>query len=223
LDGFLRLVSLATRIRCVCTSWTYSDDRSSFVSHYYQNKTLPKGRVPSINETLIDVACFQKFIRKAYRKYVGFTERELFDTTIYALVNERSTLEDRFARTFSGLQSVLWFAFRSNGGIGTRIPIKKLFELFTARYTVDLKDLWPLFVGSAGASLYDIRNAIAHGEFISSSMASVLSYAQENLAWTVERMLLAVLDWPVDDSKVSHKYLSGWSVAHNWVAVRAQW
>ena len=222
-DRFLRLASFATRYRCLCTTWSYSDDGSSYVRHYYQNLTIPKGRVPSTNETLIDIAMFPKFIRTAYSRYLRSAQTDLLDNAMYALLNERATMEDRFTRVFSALQSLLWFVYRNGGAAGTRIPIKKLFEVFASTYSVKLDDLWPLFDNGSGASLYDIRNAIAHGEFLNPGKFMALSYAQENLNWTVERILLAILRWPIEQSKVRPEFLRSWSLAHNWTTVRSQW
>ena len=115
-DQFLRLASLAARYRCICPSWNYCDDRAGIVAHYYQNLTLPKGKAPSFNDTLIDVSLFQRFIRKAYEFCAKSSQTDLLDNAIYALVNERATLEDRYTRLFSGLQSLLWFVYRTSGG-----------------------------------------------------------------------------------------------------------
>ena len=223
LDEFLRLASFAARYRCICPSWTYSDDGSSYVTHYYQNIVIPKGRAPSSNETLIDVALFPKFIRKAYRFYSQSSQTDLLDTAIFALVNERATLEDRFTRVFSGLQSLLWFVYRNGGGTEKRVPIKKLFEIFNARYYTKLDDIWPLFDNTSSPSLYKIRNTIAHGEFLDPGKYIVVSCAQENLNWTVERMLLTIFEWPIEQSKVNSEYLRSWSKAYDWAAFRSQW
>jgi len=175
------------------------------------------------SETLIDIAMFPKFIRTAYSRYLRSAQTDLLDNAMYALLNERATMEDRFTRVFSALQSLLWFVYRNGGAAGTRIPIKKLFEVFASTYSVKLDDLWPLFDNGSGASLYDIRNAIAHGEFLNPGKFMALSYAQENLNWTVERILLAILRWPIEQSKVRPEFLRSWSLAHNWTTVRSQW
>jgi len=223
LDVFLRLASFAARYRCVCPNWSYSDDGSSYVTHYFQNIVMPKGHVPSVNETLIDVTLFPKFIRRAYNFYSRNAETELLDNAIFALANEHSSLEDRFTRVFSGLESLLWFAYRSGGGTKKRVPIKERFKVFTARHKPRLDDLWPLFDDSAGPPLYAVRNAIAHGEFLDPGKSVVVSCAQENLNWTVERMLLTILDWPVEKSHVDQAYLRSWSAAYDWAAFRSQW
>ena len=123
----------------------------------------------------------------------------------------------------SGPTGFLPFVYRNGGATGTRIPIKKLFEVFVSSYDVRLDDLWPLFDNSSGPSLYDIRNAIAHGEFLSPGKFMALNYAQENLNWTVERILLTILGWQVEQSKVRPDFLRSWSLAHNWRAARGQW
>lgn len=223
LDDFLLLASFASRYRCICPSWSYSDDGSSHVEHFYQNIAMPNGHIPSLNETLIDVQFFPKFIRKAYGFYSRNSQTDLLDNAIFALVNEHASLEDRFTRVFTGLQSLLWFVYRNEGRTKDRVPIKELFKAFSARYDVKFDDLWPLFDKALGPSLYDIRNSIAHGEFLDPRKSIVVSCAQENLNWTVERMLLTILEWPIERSKVTSEFLRGLSKAHDWAAFRSQW
>jgi hypothetical protein len=124
---------------------------------------------------------------------------------------------------FSGLQSLLWFVYRNGGGTEKRVPIKKLFEIFNARYYTKLDDIWPLFDNTSSPSLYKIRNTIAHGEFLDPGKYIVVSCAQENLNWTVERMLLTIFEWPIEQSKVNSEYLRSWSKAYDWAAFRSQW
>ena len=56
--------------------------------------------------------------------------------------------------------------------------------------------------------LSEIRNHIVHGSVLEWSQWLALGDAREHLRWTVERMLLGVFGWTVNDSKVRHDWLA---------------
>jgi hypothetical protein len=221
-EDFLLITSLAARYRCSFSGWEYSAGRT-LVKHEYFNRIKPSLRIPSINETLIDIVDFPAFVRKAYRTYRSLPNRELVERAIQTLTAERGFLEDRYVSLFAGLQSLLWFSYRSGGGTETRVSIKKLFSLFVQSRQIELGDLWPLFDETNGASLYKIRNAIAHGEYLPPQKVLAISYAAENLSWTLERMLLCVLGWPLEKSKVRPESLRTWLGAIDWKKECLNW
>ena len=88
-----------------------------------------------------------------------------------------------------------------------RFPFSYVFKRFCADYALDLSDLWPV-VGSAEQwPLMEIRHRLVHGDPFINRPVEALTCAREHLRWTVERMLLSVLDWPVSRSNVSGDYL----------------
>ena len=94
-----------------------------------------------------------------------------------------------------------------------RIPFRVGFDQFHKKLDVALDDLWPVFSNNGEPGLYDIRNRLTHGESLPLEAHSALSVAKEHLEWTLERLLLAILGWPVDRSEVSssclHKIATG--------------
>ena len=69
-----------------------------------------------------------------------------------------------------------------------------------------LSDLWAIKGKNNG--LAEIRNKLVHGEHFTEKQITALWYASEHLRWTVERMILAILDWSIDKSNISQKYLN---------------
>ena len=90
-----------------------------------------------------------------------------------------------------------------------RVPFSIALRLFCKEYDVRLDDLWPLFDNDpAEASLTDIRNRLIHGSAFDRNQHHALIGAAEHMRWVVERVLLAVLRWPVERSYVRADYLS---------------
>ncbi|HEY9502665.1 MAG TPA: hypothetical protein VIR01_13615 [Pyrinomonadaceae bacterium] len=89
-----------------------------------------------------------------------------------------------------------------------RIPLRTAYDAFCSQFSVDTTDIWPVF-GARGC-LADVRNKITHGEAFQRSAFDALIRAEASLEVTVERLLLAVLRWPQDESSVSPKQLKAW-------------
>src|SRR5260370_216006 len=97
---------------------------------------------------------------------------------------------------------------RSKLGDVRRAPFSAAFESFCIEYGVDLTDLWAVGGKSREMPVCEIRNHIVHGSALKWSQVLALSDAREHLRWTVERMLLGVFGWPVQDSKVRPDWLA---------------
>lgn len=91
-----------------------------------------------------------------------------------------------------------------------RVSFAEAYEAFCSFYEVDTKDLWPISNRIGGASLTDIRNRIVHGNHYYPFQYQALVSAGEHLRWTLERMILNLLDWPFEKSKVSSSFLSNY-------------
>lgn len=104
-----------------------------------------------------------------------------------------------------------------------RFPFSYVFQAFCRRYSLDLSDLWPVLGRRDEWPLMEIRHRLVHGDPFASRPAEALLCAREHLRWTVERMLLGVLGWPVDRSNVSRERLlrMGGSY-HDWQTERAR-
>lgn len=83
------------------------------------------------------------------------------------------------------------------------IPLHAVANDYLKELKVPVDDLWPAF-GSPGesATLYSIRNSLAHGEPMS-DLIKPLSLAQFHLRILLERIVLALLGWDIDKSNAS--------------------
>lgn len=97
-----------------------------------------------------------------------------------------------------------------------RMPLNDAFVKMCKRYKVDVTDLWP-FSGAKG-SLINIRNRLAHGEPLADVQAGAAMIATRHLQWITERVLLRVLDWPIERSGVDKYHLVQWIPYHDWQA-----
>lgn len=88
-----------------------------------------------------------------------------------------------------------------------RIPLEVAFAKFCKQYGVDLSDLWPVFQEGKLLGLSDIRNRIVHGEGLPQAALDPLFVASQSLKWTLERMVLGLLEWPVQRSEVFPAFL----------------
>jgi hypothetical protein len=206
LDDMLLLVSFAARRRCICTGWSYSDEKGNVTKLYRRSFALPSESRFEIDSCLISIRSMMKFLRTAYRSFGHTSHQELIRNAIFALTSEEGTLDNQFLRFFAGLESVLLHAERVHHRLGQSTLRQKL-AFFQSIYSVDLSDLWPLLDSSSGASLAQIRNRSIHGEYLTETSYRALTYAAQNLRWTLERMLLSVFGWAVGNSKVSRSFL----------------
>lgn len=89
-----------------------------------------------------------------------------------------------------------------------RVSFKSAFNKLCKDYPVDLRDLWPVAETNKGISLSEIRNKLVHGEtFFNPLQQRALITAEKHLRWTVERLILSILDWDISVSKVSKDFL----------------
>jgi hypothetical protein len=89
-----------------------------------------------------------------------------------------------------------------------RVSFGDALSEFIAEFSLDVADLWPIIGPN---SLAKLRNRIIHGETFSHSEMEGIVVAKMHLQWYLERMLLAVLGWPHENSGVSKGALQRWS------------
>ncbi len=156
-----------------------------------------------------------KFLKTAFPIYRSALHSALFDGAVYALMARKLVIELRTARLFAGIQGALLFALQEPR-TQKRPQVRGLYEKFLAKYGDHFSDLWPLLRDiQGGPSLSDLRNAVVHGDMFGEEDFLALSYASENLEWTLERILLLTLGWKIDESYVSVGTLQD-SYAHQW-------
>jgi hypothetical protein len=88
-----------------------------------------------------------------------------------------------------------------------RVPFRRAFEAYCNNLGVDLSDLWPVFDTVKNPGLYDVRNKLVHGEALLPADHNGLWVATVHLRWTLERILLAELGWPIASSEVRPELL----------------
>jgi hypothetical protein len=213
IDGLLILASLASRERTFC--WHWSENRNLDDQHRHWRFGIGRfPKRPDLEEPLIlrDAVNFSNFLSKASKKYFSTNNSDLIDTAVYALLGRELPLEVKIVRLLTGVQSVLRFAVPSSK---PRSTISELYSDFEKHNSIDLSDLWPLTGKKAEISLSAIRNAAVHGDVFNESDWKALSYAAENLQWTLERILLVSLGWDISLSNVSPAKLQSY-FAHQW-------
>jgi hypothetical protein len=103
----------------------------------------------------------------------------------------------------------------------SRVGFSKAFNEFRGAYNLNLDDLWPVVGRGTDIPLNSIRNKIVHGDIVEYDQRNAVWCARDNLRWCVERMILAVLGWPIDRTRVSAKYLSSAKMTyHDWKPYR---
>ena len=222
LDDFLVLTSFAARHRCVCLGWTYHDQRGDVMEHYRRDIVIPKEKKISRNDSLIGTAEFPRFIRVAYRSFCSFKEKDQFKSALYPLISDLSITEMSYFSLFSALESALLCADRTFSLFPPKEHrLQERWQLFQAKYRIDLSDLWPLTEGAKGITLARLRNKVAHGEYLDPSQTQALLYARQHLRWTVERVVLTLLGWPIQSSNVSPASLGHMHPYCHWQQGRA--
>jgi hypothetical protein len=89
-----------------------------------------------------------------------------------------------------------------------RVSLREAFEMFCDRYVIGLSDLWPVFGENGVVGLVDIRNKLIHGDPLPHDAFGALIVAKEHLSYTLERILLRVLGWEIEKSKVNPSFLA---------------
>ncbi|WP_171095486.1 HEPN domain-containing protein [Usitatibacter rugosus] len=103
-------------------------------------------------------------------------------------------------------------------GKAQSISRREQYRLLQEAVPFEMEDLWPL-VGRKGVkSLYDIRNAIAHGSAMSPSRFHALVAAGHHIEWLLERLICAILGWSLEDTDLSSSELRSY-----WLSQTCDW
>lgn len=97
-----------------------------------------------------------------------------------------------------------------------RISFATAFEGFCRGHGIKLDDLWPVCGKQDTMSLVAIRNRLVHGEPFTHKHLLTLAKASHHLKWILERALLSLLGWPVQDSRVSEDCLRSMTDYTSW-------
>ena len=94
-----------------------------------------------------------------------------------------------------------------------RFPLKQVFLDFCEEFSVDLDDLWPVFGNGKVCGLAEVRNKLIHGEVFPTLTHRALDFAHENLGYVLERMVLGMLNYDVENTNCSKFFLKNEAVA----------
>ncbi len=97
-----------------------------------------------------------------------------------------------------------------------RISFGTAFNLFCELYQIDLRDLWFLEGRNNCTSLTDIRNRLIHGGRFERAEHDAVICANNHLKWTLERCILRVLDWDIEQSNVRPLFLTQYVEYNTW-------
>jgi hypothetical protein len=251
-DDLLVLTSFASRRRCICVGWDFSDDRV-FSETYRGNRSLgTEEREVHPHDMLIDTLEFKSFIQSAYDQFRPHIARGALRQALYKVTRVSDVITERtFISLYSAIETLV-FEFRQRhhlefvvaedaqwkklkkqlrkaiGAVAAqddtlstnpgrreylyqkldelnRVSFSTAVKAFCTHYSIDLSDLWPI-VGQE-IDLSDIRNKFVHGYRFKHAVWRQVISAHENLRWTAERMILAMLGWPVGESNVHQSFL----------------
>lgn len=220
-EALMILASLGSREQTMFWHWSWSPGSGEMTRCWRFNAKKFHERDSHLDPLLPrDRAACSTFLKTAFLIYRSAMHTELLDSAVYALMSRKQTLEVRIARLFSGIQGALVFALQEPRGTG-RPKMRELYDKFLEKYGNHFDDLWPLLWAPQGPSLSDLRNAVAHGDTFTEADVLGLSYATQNLEWTLERILLLALGWNIDQSYVSMRSLQLFS-AHQWGPVQSK-
>jgi len=89
-----------------------------------------------------------------------------------------------------------------------RVSFSDVLSEFRIKYSLDVGDLWTM---TGRDSLAEVRNRIIHGATFTHTQMEALVTAKFHLQWHLERMLLAILDWPYVQSGAATSAIQVWS------------
>lgn len=220
-DALLLLASFASRQRSVSEHWSYETKEEQVLFWQFNNGKFRKRYEREEPVVPRDREECRAFLQIAFDKYSASMHQPLLEAAIYALLNNEMTLDVCIARLFSAIQGALYFA--TQRPLTSKRPhFGDLYREFLTIHPDIFDGLWPLLDRQAGPPLYDLRNAIVHGEAFSEQDWLALSYAGEHLRWYLERIILVALGWDAEKSTVSNRALRLFYAYQNWEQERNQ-
>jgi hypothetical protein len=103
------------------------------------------------------------------------------------------------------------------------VSLAAAYLAFCQEYRLEISDLWPMFGDESGLGLAKIRNYIVHGEGYPIDAFPSLMIANQHLKWLLQRMLLALIQWPLEKTTVHPDKLASWCYWHrDWQDARTR-
>lgn len=173
-------------------------------------------KMPIEAELLSLFAALEDFLT-AYREQQGFSEilgAEQWKELKHLI---KSEIKGKFEATTSSKQRQL--LYRKLDGFN-RIPLEAVYDNLCEKLVIQPGDLWPVFNSMDGVSLYSVRNRLTHGGKLSNEAIFELPIAIDHLRWALQRLILASIDWPVEQSNVGLKKLRRFTSMDEWESAR---
>jgi hypothetical protein len=183
--------------------------------------------------------------------------KEFVRQALHAVTAESRTIEQKFVRLFSALETLVLkhrrdssveFVFppdewkniqkqlrKAMNGISAlandnikrclvyenlsglnRISLRTAYAAFCTYYQIELDDLWPVCGSGSSVTLADIRNRLVHGVPLERKQLNTVCIATRHLEWILERALLKILGWPLENSRVGPIWLRNMVDYLNW-------
>jgi hypothetical protein len=166
----------------------------------------------SLSAALESILTF--FRRQGEYEILGATEFSELERDLKKWLKQHKVLAGETAK-----RKLIYEKFRELN----RFPFSHIFDRFCEHYSLNLSDLWPVTGKHADWPLTEIRHRLVHGDPFKNRPVEAMACAQAHLRWTVERMLLCVLGWPVERSNVNPGYLRRTHREHqSWQAARSE-
>jgi len=144
--------------------------------------------------------------RFAKDKPIRKTVREDLLKQLDAWVNENrisDELRSQFAKQINRVQA---------------ISLPERFKMLSKNIPFVHGDLWPIVSTGTTMSLYKIRNLLAHGSSFEERNFDALTNAGHHIEWHLERLLCAVLGWPMEKTDLASSALKRY-----WVPELLDW
>lgn len=109
LDDLLAIVSLASRHRCVCLGFDFSNTDGYLVDFYHRNITIPAPET-EYYEQLIDKLNIREFLNITYWRFVELERNDLIRQAInYTIPRTGRTIESSFITLYSALETIVLY------------------------------------------------------------------------------------------------------------------
>jgi hypothetical protein len=207
-DDAALFLSLASRWRVVVQSWTASIDATHIQEWRYPLKRLRAVGLEREMGYLVDSQRVADFFVGVSKSMEKFDEKQKVAVR-HAIVAMHSTfertIEGKYLAMFSALDGLTSLFGSSHGTFRSRL------ESMHAAHPPCIGGLWSIVGTKTDWGLYQIRNAVAHGD-VSPSRSWGIAIASDHLRVWLEYSVLSILN------------LSAYADVNNWLAdhVRAQ-
>lgn len=115
IDDFLLLTGFAARQRTACLGWT-AFDKKTLTTFYRGNYTFPDGKNTDLNDCVIDIQSFEKYVAVCYPAFLEYDNKLALRNALYSTFSSGTkTIETVFLHLFAGLETlILDFRRREN-------------------------------------------------------------------------------------------------------------